>query len=223
MHPRRCIVPWRSTVKESVMRILRCLAVAALLGTAGLAAAEGGLRVDAVGGFWSVQQTRLQINAVVVDSTPSLMGLQAPLAGSLGGDLYFSKALADPGLPRTGFRASSVLLFRQPGVSLSDLAWSSRSAASFATPSRPPLGHGAMLPYDSSGQSVSALPYLGIGYSDYSLKTGWGFWADIGLVVQQPGNALRMGSVLSGTQSMEDLLRDLRMSPMLQLGVNYSF
>jgi hypothetical protein len=32
-----------------------------------------------------------------------------------------------------------------------------------------------------------------------------------------------MGGVLSGTQSMEDVLRDLRMSPMLQLGVNYSF
>ena len=37
------------------------------------------------------------------------------------------------------------------------------------------------------------MPYLGIGYSDYSLKTGWGFWADIGLVVQSPGGALGMG------------------------------
>ena len=204
------------------MRILRCLAAAAMLSTAGLAAADGGLKVDAVGGFWSVQQTRLQINAVVLDTAPSLVGVQAPLAGSLAGDFYFSKALTDPGLPRSGFRASSALLFRQPGVSLSDLAWSSRSAASFTSPARPLLGHGGALPYDG-GQSVSALPYLGIGYSDYSLKTGWGFWADIGLVVQQPGNALRMGSVLSGTQSMEDLLRDLRLSPMLQLGVNYSF
>jgi hypothetical protein len=175
-----------------------------------------------VGGFWSVQQTRLQINAVVMDSAPALTGLQAPLAGSLGGDYYFSKSLTDPGLPRSGFRASSALLFRQSGMSLSDLAWSSRSAASFASPSRPLLGHSGVL-YDSSSQNVSALPYLGIGYSDYSLKTGWGFWADIGLVVQQPGNALNMGRVLSGTQSMEDLLRDLRMSPMLQLGVNYSF
>jgi hypothetical protein len=204
------------------MRILRCLAVAALLGTTGLAAAEGGLKVDAVGGFWSVQQTRLQLNAMVVDSAPTLTGLQPPLAGSLGGDFYFSKALADPGLPRSGFRASGALLFRQPGVSLSDLAWSSRSATSFATPSRPLLGQSAML-YDSAGQNVSALPYLGIGYSDYSLKSGWGFWADIGLVVQQPGNALRMGGVLSGAQNFEDVLRDLRMSPMLQLGVNYSF
>jgi hypothetical protein len=67
------------------------------------------------------------------------------------------------------------------------------------------------------------MPYLGIGYSDYSLKSGWGFWADIGLVVQSPGGALGMGRVLSGALSVEDLARELRMSPMLQLGVNYSF
>jgi hypothetical protein len=168
MHSRRCIVPRRTTVKESVMRTLRSLAVAALLGTAGLAAAEGGLKVDAVGGFWSVPQTRLQLNAVVLDAAPNLQGLQAPLAGILGGDFYFSKALADPGLPRSGLRASSVLLFRQPGVSLSDLAWSSRSAASFATPSRPLLGQGALLPYDGGGQNVSTLPYLCLLYTSPS-------------------------------------------------------
>jgi hypothetical protein len=32
-----------------------------------------------------------------------------------------------------------------------------------------------------------------------------------------------MARVLSGTQSVDDLVRELRMSPMLQLGVNYSF
>ena len=67
------------------------------------------------------------------------------------------------------------------------------------------------------------MPYLGIGYSDYSLKTGWGFWADIGLVVQSPGNALGVGRVLSGTQGVEELMRELRMAPMVQFGVNYSF
>jgi hypothetical protein len=205
------------------MRIRRVLVVAGLLYTAGLAVADGGLKVDAVGGFWSAQQTRLQINAVVLDATPSLAGLQAPLAGSLAGDYYFSKNLADVGMPRTGFRASGALLLRQPGVSLSDLAWSSRSATGYGMPSRALLGHSAVLPYDSGGQNISAQPYVGIGYSDYSLKTGWGFWADIGLVVQNPGNALRMGSVLSGTQSLDALVRDLRLSPMLQLGVNYSF
>jgi hypothetical protein len=203
------------------MRILHLSAALALLCTAGLAAAEGGLKVAAAGGFWSDVQTKLRFSAAVMDTAPSLGGYPTmavareytPLGASLGGDYYFSKDLA-AGRPPSGFRASGALLIRQPGVSLSDLAWQSRAITSLASPLR--LA-------DPGHQGVSAMPYLGIGYSDYSLKTGWGFWADIGLVVQSPGNALGMGRVLSGSQNVDDLVRELRMSPMLQLGVNYSF
>jgi len=204
------------------MRILRCTAPWALLCAAGLAAAEGGLKVGAAGGFWSDVQTQLRFSAVVVDSAPLPVGYP-PMAGtqdpvrqgvSLGGDYYFSRDLASGSRGPSGFRASGALLIRQPGVSLSDLSWQSRAITSLAAPQ--PLS-------DPSPVGISAMPYLGIGYSDYSLKTGWGFWADIGLVVQSPSGALGMGRVLSGSQSAEDLMRELRMSPMLQLGVNYSF
>ena len=204
------------------MRILRLSALLALLCAAGLAAAEGGLKVNAAGGFWSDMQTKLRFSAVVLDNSPALAGYPgllnvadgSPLGASLGGDYYFSKDLVTRGQPPTGFRASGALLIRQPGVSLSDLAWQSRATASLAAPLRlAEPGH----------QSLSAMPYLGIGYSDYSLKTGWGFWADIGLVVQSPGNAVGMGRVLSGSQSVDDLVRELRLAPTLQLGVNYSF
>ena len=210
------------------MRIRQCLSSVGLLCAAGLATADG-LNVDKIGGYWSATQTRLQINAAVLDTTlgtPAARawgGNPAPLAASLAGDYYFSKSLADAALPHSGFRASSALLIRQPGVSLSELAWSSRSMASYAAPSRLSLGYAGANPYEASGQGVSALPYLGIGYSDYSLKSGWGFWADIGLVVQSPGQALGVGRVLWGGQSAEDLVRELRLSPMMQLGVNYSF
>jgi hypothetical protein len=76
---------------------------------------------------------------------------------------------------------------------------------------------------DPSADNVSTVPYLGIGYSEVSLKTRWGFWADIGLVVQSPGSALGVGRVLSGTQGVDELMRELRMAPMVQLGVSYSF
>jgi hypothetical protein len=194
----------------------------ALLWAAGLAAAEGGLKVGAAGGFWSDVQTKLRFSAAVVDSAPPLLGYPAmagaqdaaPLGASLGGDYYFSRDVAAGGRPPSGFRASGALLIRQPGVSLSDLSWQSRAITSLASPQ----------PLTDPGQmGISTMPYLGIGYSDYSLKSGWGFWADIGLVVQSPGNALGMGRVLSGSQSVEDLVRELRLSPMLQLGVNYSF
>lgn len=207
------------------MRILRSTIPWALLWAAGLAVADGGLKVSLPGGFWSEVQAQLRVNAVVLETVRPRLGYTAstdwagyaPTAASVGGDYYFSKSLVDNAVPPSGFRASGALLIRQPGVSLSDLAWSSRATTSLAL--RQPYASLA----EPAGQGLSAMPYLGLGYSDYSLKTGWGFWADIGLVVQSPGNALGMTRVMSGTQSLDDLVRELRLSPMLQLGVNYSF
>jgi hypothetical protein len=203
------------------MRILRLSASLALLCASGIAAADGGLKVSTTGGFWSDLQTKLRFSVALVDTAalvdyPAIASAQdyAPLGASLGGDYYFSKDLAAVGRLPSGFRASGALLIRQPGVSLSDLAWQSRAVTSLAAPQR----------LSSPGtQGISTMPYLGIGYSDYSLKTGWGFWADIGLVLQGPGNTFGMGRVLSGSQSVDDLVHELRMSPLLQLGVNYSF
>ena len=209
------------------MRILRPLCTALLACASGTAGADG-LKVDKIGGFWSPLQTRLQINAVVLDTSAAAPAARAwnappPLAASLAGDYYLSRDPQDPGLPRSGLRASSALLIRQPGVSLSELAWSSRSMSSFAAPHRLALGNLGGNPYDGAQQNVNALPYLGIGYSDYSLKTGWGFWADIGVVVQNPGSAAGLGRTLYGSQGFDDLVRELQLAPMVQVGVNYSF
>lgn len=213
------------------MRILCRVASMALLCAAGAVAADTGLKVDAAGGFWSGAQTSLRLSAVRTDVTPLRLGSQAatglashgPMAATLSGDYYFSKDIADITQPRTGFRASSALLIRQPGVSLSELAWSSRSSASFGLPMHLALPSLAPGLADPSAYSVSTVPYLGFGYSEFSVKSGWGFWADVGLVVQSPGNALGLGRVLSGTQGVDELMRELRMSPLVQLGVNYSF
>jgi hypothetical protein len=213
------------------MRILNNVVASILLaGLAGGAGADGSPNDGVTGLYELAPQGGLQWHAVRLEHAPLRLGYAAttgisrpqPLAASLSGDYHFS---ADPNSPRTGFRASGALLLRQPGVSLSDLAWSARSSASFGVPIHlslpslsvdgPEIGGGT--------QSVSMLPYVGIGYSDYSLKSGWGFWADIGLLVQSPGNLLGMGRVLSGTQGIEDLMRELRMAPMVQFGVNYAF
>ena len=210
------------------MRILRHALPWALWAAAGLAAADGGLKIAAPGGFWSDVQTRLRFNAVVVEPLPRLSGYAAttdqygrtPLAASLTSDYYFgANDQAAATLPPSGFRASGSLLIRPPGVPLSDVAWSSRAGAGLGLPrwqTGPALG-------DGGGAQTSALPYLGVGYSDYSLKSGWGFWADIGVVAQPPGQALGMGRSLGGSQGVDELVRELRLSPMLQLGVNYSF
>jgi len=205
------------------MRPLHCVASMGLALAAGASLAEG-LQVDAAGGYWFGSETRLRLHAQPL-AAPALrlgeaaapaLSLWQPWAVSVTGDYYFSAARPDLALPRSGFRASSALLIREGGISLADVAMSSRSGL-------PPGRPAGLLLGDAQGYGISTMPYVGIGYSGLSLKSGWGFWADVGMVVQSPGSALGVGRVLSGHQGVDELLRELRMAPMVQLGVNYAF
>ena len=69
----------------------------------------------------------------------------------------------------------------------------------------------------------SALPYVGIGYSGLAGRSGWSFSADFGLVALAGGNMVRLGRVVGGSQSLDDLVRELRLSPVLQFGASYAF
>jgi hypothetical protein len=42
-------------------------------------------------------------------------------------------------------------------------------------------------------------------------------------VAQNPSNAGRLGRLFGSGQNLDDLVRDLRMTPMFQLGVSYAF
>jgi hypothetical protein len=55
-----------------------------------------------------------------------------------------------------------------------------------------------------------------------SLRGGWGFTADVGLAVDACGLRTRRDGAL-GTQGLDDLLRELRLRPMLQVGASYAF
>jgi hypothetical protein len=69
-----------------------------------------------------------------------------------------------------------------------------------------------------------ALPYLGLGYSSRwltgptSAATTWGVSADLGLMAASPRSAVRLGQ-----QGLDDTLRELRLAPMLQFGVSYTY
>ena len=67
----------------------------------------------------------------------------------------------------------------------------------------------------------ASLSYLGIGYSGQSLRGGWGFSADLGMISNASIAGLRLGR--SNASGMEDVLRDLRYKPVLQLGLSYSY
>ncbi|WP_338414559.1 hypothetical protein [uncultured Sphaerotilus sp.] len=70
-----------------------------------------------------------------------------------------------------------------------------------------------------------ATPYVGLGYSTGGVSAnrwgGWGLSADIG--VQAHGSDLTLGHALESPAGVGELIRELRLTPVLQLGVSYAF
>jgi hypothetical protein len=111
------------------------------------------------------------------------------------------------------FRATGGVLFGSAG-----------GAPVLAAPAGPRLGlavqGGAAL---SPGQdNTGTLPYLGLGFSSASLLPSLSVTADIGWVAGQSSALAGGGRSLFGSQAAAGL-RDLRISPVLQLGLRYAF
>jgi hypothetical protein len=97
----------------------------------------------------------------------------------------------------------------------------------------------SLLRVDLLGQGMSAssvalsddpyrtVPYLGAGYSGkFSQAPGWSAWrfnADLGVISLNSQNIGRIGRVLQGDKGVEDLLRELRLRPVVKVNVNYAF
>lgn len=192
--------------------------LAALPSSPVMAADGNGLRAGTNQDRWTGWQGRLSL---ITSSDPWRLGVEAPAvklnSASLMGDYYFGRSLAGPN-QFGGLRATSGLIFG-PRWALGAGQSAGANGSAFSIASRP-IGRA---PLPSAGDAVSegnaTLPYLGIGYTGLSPRNGWGFSADLGLIAKSPGGALRFG----GSQSLDDVIRDMRMTPLLQLGVSYSF
>jgi hypothetical protein len=148
-------------------------------------------------------------------------GLQVSSVGLLG-DVYFGSTSASRAASASGFRATSGLLIAARSAWLG--AASTPSSGLLATDRRL-FGASAnpfTYPADSTADNAT-VPYIGIGYSNLSPKSGWHFSADLGVVSQSPGSMVRFGRVFAGSQSLDDVVRDMRLAPVVQLGVSYSF
>lgn len=145
-------------------------------------------------------------------------GLQATSLGVLG-DVYFGSPTAAREQTPSGFRATSGVLVgpRNPlwGATASTLSGNDRRVFGASAP--PAIGQADASP------DTATIPYLGIGYSALPARSGWRFSADLGVVSQSPSNAVRLGRVFSSPQSLDDVVRDMRLSPLIHLGVSYSF
>jgi hypothetical protein len=134
-----------------------------------------------------------------------------PQSATFLGDVYLGD---DSGLRATG----GLLLGRR------SLPWGP-AAPRLGTPvsvalQTPFAGSAEALARQGSDAGPRKVPYIGLGYSTAPWESGWGFSADLGLMALQPGS---IAQALTRPRSVDDVLRDLRLRPSLQLGVSYAF
>lgn len=136
--------------------------------------------------------------------------------GVVLGDYYFSRARFGSGDVSGGFRATSGLLLGQRSLALGTPALAGGQGFTL-TMLRQQRWAGAI--GESLSEPWSAVPYLGVGWSGLSVRGGWGLTADFGFAARPLGGGLRVGN----TMALDDLLRELRLTPVLHVGVSYAF
>ncbi|MEO8921726.1 MAG: hypothetical protein ABI330_02655 [Caldimonas sp.] len=144
-------------------------------------------------------------------------------AVSVMGDLYFGASASTDKLKAGGFRATGGIV-----VGARNNLWGTPGAApasGLLSVNRRLFGQSPAVSLSAADASADSatLPYIGIGYSSLAARSGWSFSADLGLVSLNPGNAVRFGRVFVGGQNFDDVVHDMHLSPVLQLGVSYSF
>ena len=159
-------------------------------------------------------------------SAPTVMNSsllpQTVVSARLLGDYYFSGLSSHEGR-LGGFRATGGMLLGSRLGAWGGAVTSAEYGAS--TVSVEQRGFGLLPPLlDIAGRDTgSAVPYVGVGYSNAFDKGRWGVSADVGLMaLRSSAGGLRPGRAFN-IQSVDDSLRDLRLAPMLQLGISYSF
>lgn len=201
------------------MNRLRILATAALAAASGLPAqAAEGLSVTPES-TWPTWQARLSIGTSPGAALPA--GADAAnrlVAASMLGDYYFEPLRL--GWAGGRFRATGGLLLGSANHGLGAASTPLRQGPLWLTRwSLPGLG----LPTDPA-EASQALPYMGVGYSSFGGDAGFSFSADVGVAAQSPGNASRVGRVLLGQpRNLDEAIRELRLMPVVQLGVRYTF
>jgi hypothetical protein len=191
------------------------------------ARADEGLQVPAASAVWPQWQARVTLHAASV--LPLSGGLSlAPQPARLGDGPASQRPLQSASLlgdytfatPWFGsFRASGGLLLGSagpsamsgsPGIPSPGLQWTYGGTSS---------APGTL----NSNDGSSPATYLGVGFSGAAWRSSLAFSADLGLLAERPGAALSAGRALLGNQGAQNALRELRLSPLLQVGLHYRF
>ncbi|MBI5259679.1 MAG: hypothetical protein HY855_24465 [Burkholderiales bacterium] len=166
--------------------------------------------------------------ALSMAATPALAGGEGLVASpdTLGGSRWQARIQVDT-LPFAGPWAAGVPLGQSSVLQMTRLLGDYRlDALRFGQTGGLRLTGGLLLnPRQSvaGGDARGTWPYFGVGYAGSGERGDWGFSADVGLAAQNPGAASRLGRVFNGSVDLNDALRELRLQPMIRLGVTYSF
>ncbi len=192
------------------MKHSRFLALTAWLCGPMAALAGEGMVAPAVETLWPHWHARITVQTAAVSPlsysqwTEGASAARSLQGGALLGDYYFAT-------PAFGhFRASGGLMVGSTG-----------GVPLWAAPAGQRLGlavqaAGAAPP--GAADLGATVPYLGLGFSGALWRNTLSVTADVGMVA---GGSL--GKALFGNQGMERALRDLRLAPVLQVGVRYTF
>ena len=187
-----------------------------LLLCTGLASAQaaGGLVAPSADTVWPQWQARISLHTAGMlplnvsghlNDGAAQRGIQG---GAVLGDYYFAK----PSFGR--FRASGGLLVGSQAGGLPVIGGAAGPRLGVS------LSSGGVAQTVPGGDAANGLhqtsPYLGVGFSSAPWRNGPAISADLGLVAGH-------GRALFGNQGVEGTLRELRLSPVLQLGVRYAF
>ncbi len=180
-----------------------------------VAAAGQGLVTPPADSLWPQWQARIAVQTASVSPlglSRLLEGSATPLSwqgGALLGDYYFAK-------PAFGsFRASGGLMIGNTGgAPLLSAAAGSRVGLTVQA-----SGFSATPVIESAG----TVPYLGLGFTSAAWWDVLSVTADLGWVAEQPSAAGAVGRAIFGNQGKDKAWRELRLSPVLQVGLRYAF
>lgn len=89
------------------------------------------------------------------------------------------------------------------------------------------LGLMSNLATPGNTQDAQTMPYVGAGYSNNLTVNGtpsaWRFNADLGVISTNASNLNRLNQVLQGDRTLDGLVRDMGLRPMVKVSVGYSF
>lgn len=123
-----------------------------------------------------------------------------------------------------GFRATAGLLRGDTGQAW----WSSGDNGGGVNLSLQRLDNLGLLGTPRNGiDGPQTMPYVGAGFTSregvWGLSSAWRFNADLGLISIGSSPLNNMSRALQGNKSLDELVRDLRLRPLVKVSVGYSF